>query len=109
MLEEVLSLTEWKKKKQILSELSTKGHKISERSFRKKVEANNKLYVNGQTNYYIVHSCKGYKFSFNWDEIEKSIADKRKRALTMLTECSRAKAQFRIRNYIKMEEIYEEN
>lgn len=105
MLEEVLSLTKWKKKKQVLSELNNQGLKISERAFRKQVEINNKLYGNGQADYYIVHSCKGYKLSFNWDEIEKSISDKRKRALTMLAECSKAEKQFQRRNNLKMEEL----
>lgn len=105
MLEEVLSLHEWKKKKQILAELHQMGFRIGERRFRKLVEINNKLYGEGQVDYYIVHSCKGYKFSFNWDEIDKSIADKRKRALTMLSECSKAEKQFQRRNNLRLEDL----
>lgn len=105
MLENILSLTEWKKKKQILAELKSKGFRISERWFRQLVEINNKLYGEGQVDYYIVHSSNGYKLSFNWDEIEKSIADKRKRALTMLSECSKAEQQYQRRNNLKMEDI----
>lgn len=105
MIENSLSLTEWKKKKIILSELKEIDSKISERKFRKKVEINNFMYGEGKADYYIVHSIKGYKLSFNWDEIEKSIADKRKRALTMLSECSKATKQYQRRNNLKVEDI----
>lgn len=105
MLEEVLSLTKWKKKREILKELHKIGINISERNFRKQVEINNKLYGEGQANYYIVHGNNGYKLSFDWDEIEKSIADKRKRALTMLAECSKAEKQFQRRNNLRIEDL----
>lgn len=105
MLEDVLSLNEWKKKKIILSELKSKGFDVNERHFRKQVEINNYLYGEGKLDYYIVHSVKGYKLSFNWDEISKSIADKRKRALTMLAECSKATKQYQRRNNLKIGEI----
>lgn len=105
MLEEVLSLTKWKKKREILKELHKIGINISERKFRKQVEINNRLYGEGQANYYIVHGNSGYKLSFDWNEIEKSIADKRKRALTMLAECSKAEKQFQRRNNLRMEEL----
>ena len=42
-INEVLSLTEWKKKKEILKELR-KEFDIPERQFRKYVEQNNKLF-----------------------------------------------------------------
>lgn len=105
MLEEVLSLTKWKKKREILKDLQRIGINISERKFRKQVEINNRLYGEGQANYYIVHGNNGYKMSFDWNEIEKSIADKRKRALTMLAECSKAEKQFQRRNNLRMEEL----
>lgn len=105
MLDEVLSLSEWRKKRDILKEYKQLGIKMNERSFRKQVEINNRLYGEGQVDYYICHSSKGYKLSFNWEEVEMSIADKRKRALTMLAECSRAKAQYQRRNNLKMEDL----
>ena len=107
MLDEILSLSEWKKKRDILKEYKRLGIKMNERSFRKQVEINNRLYGEGQVDYYIAHSNLGYIKTFDWNVIEKSIADKRKRALTMLAECSRAKAQYHRRNNLKMEEIYE--
>lgn len=101
----VLSLKKWKKKKEILSELKSQGIVISERKFRKYVEKNNNMYGDGVTDYYIAHSNKGYKITFDWEEVELSIKDKRKRALTMLAECSKCERQFQRRNNLRMEEI----
>lgn len=101
---EVLSLTQWKKKRDILKQLD---FEISERSFRKLVEQNNKLFGQGKVDYYIAHSCRGYKKTFNWEEMQKSIADNRKRAITMLVDCSKAEKAFQNRNQVKMEDIYE--
>ena len=103
-INEVLSLTEWKKKKEILNELR-KEFDIPERQFRKYVEQNNKLFGQGKVDYYIAHSCRGYKKIFNWEEMSKSIADNRKRAITMLVDCSKAEKAFQRRNQIKMEEL----
>ena len=101
---EVLSLTEWKKKREILKQLE---FEMSERSFRKLVEQNNKLFGQGKVDYYIAHSCRGYKKTFNWEEMQKSIADNRKRAITMLIDCSKVEKAFQSRNQVKMEDIYE--
>ena len=101
---ESLSLTEWKKKRDILKQLD---FQISERRFRKLVEQNNKLFGQGKVDYYIAHSCHGYKKTFNWEEMQKSIADNRKRAITMLIDCSKAEKAFQSRNQVKMEDIYE--
>ena len=69
MLEEVLSLTKWKKKKQILAELKAKGINVSERSFRKQVQIYNRLFGDSKVDFYIVHSVRGYKKSFNWKKL----------------------------------------
>jgi len=99
---EVLSLNQWKKKRDILKQLD---FEISERSFRKLVEQNNKLFGQGKVDYYIAHSCRGYKKTFNWEEMQKSIADNRKRAITMLIDCSKVEKAFQSRNQVKMEEF----
>lgn len=101
----VLSLNKWKKKKEILSELKSQGIVIGERKFRKIVEKNNRMYGDGVTDYYIAHSNNGYKITFDWDEVELSIKDKRKRALTMLAECSKCERQFQRRNNLRMENL----
>ena len=101
----VLSLNKRKKKKEILSELKSQGIVLNERKFRKYVEKNNNMYGDGVTDYYIAHSNNGYKITFDWDEVELSIKDKRKRALTMLAECSKCERQFQRRNNLRMEDL----
>lgn len=101
----VLSLNKWKKKKEILSELKSQGIVLNERKFRKYVEKNNNMYGDGVTDYYIAHSNNGYKITFDWEEVELSIKDKRKRALTMLAECSKCERQFQKRNNLRMEDL----
>lgn len=103
MLEElkgVLSLNDYKKKDEILKELRIKCD-ISERKFRALVAQNNKLFGEGKVDYYIAHSSKGYKLTFNWDEMKKSIADNRKRAITMLADCTKAELAFQNRNNLQ--------
>lgn len=104
MLEEVLtilSLAKWKKKREILREIRMK-YDISERRFRLLVAQNNKLFGEGVSDYYIAHGPKGYKKTFNWDEMKKSIADNRKRAITMLVDCRNAEKQFQRRNQLNL-------
>ncbi len=101
---DILSLTEWKKKKEILKQIPSE-FEVGERTFRKLVEQNNRLFSEGKVDYYIAHSFRGYKLTFNWEEIEKSVADNRKRAITMLEDCRNVEDAFRKRNQIKMEEI----
>lgn len=103
-----LSLTEWKKKRTILCELSNQGYQISERKLRKLVEQNNKFFGQGKVDYYIAHSYRGYKKTFDWQEMKKSIADNRKRAITMLVDCDQAEKAFQRRNQVKMEELENE-
>lgn len=102
---DILSLSEWKKKREILKELHNKEYSISERTFRKLVEQNNKLFGEGKVDYYIAHSYRGYKKTFNWEEIKKSVVDNRKRAITMLVDCKKAEEAFQKRNQIKMEDL----
>lgn len=97
----LLSLTEWRKKKDILERISCKN----ERRFRKLVEQNNKMFAEGKVDYYIAHSFRGYKLTFNWEEIKKSVSDNRKRAITMLQDCSNVEKAFQKRNQIKMDEV----
>lgn len=81
MLEEVLSLTDWKKKKVAMSELRNLGYKIDERKFRKLVEINNYAYGEGIAKYYIAHSNNGYKLTMNWDEIKSQLQIREKERL----------------------------
>ena len=93
MIIDFLSFNEWKTKKQWLSELNFNEIKTDERTLRKEIEKNNKAYAEGIVDFYIIHSAKGYKKTFNYEEIKKSIADNRKRAITMLIQASKAEKQ----------------
>ena len=112
----VLSLTDYKKKEEILKELK-KGkidiligtHALIEENVVFKnlglVAQNNKLFGEGKVDYYIAHSNKGYKLTFNWEEMKKSIADNRKRAITMLADCTKAEIAFQKRNYLQFTDL----
>ena len=58
MIYDIVDMTTWRTKKDILKELKSKGIEISERSFRKFVENVNKLYIEHETKKFIAHSNK---------------------------------------------------
>lgn len=93
MIVEYLSFTDWKTKKELINELASENIYVDERLLRKQIETNNKFFAEGIVDYYIIHSCKGYKKTFSYDDIKKSIADNRKRAITMLIQADRAEKQ----------------
>lgn len=87
---DLIDLSDWKTKREILSELNKHGCNINERRWRKYVSWYNKQFCNGVFKDYIVHGQKGYKLTSNIQEIEKSIKDYRKRAMDMLVKTSEA-------------------
>ena len=91
MLWELIDLSNWKTKGEILRELKNGGIVIDERNLRQKIEAHNKLYYNHESDNYIVHSSKGYKVTTDKDEILDSLKDMRKRALNMLYKEAKTK------------------
>ena len=76
MLWELIDLSDWKTKKQILSELKHGGIIIDERRLRKLVELQNKLFYNHESDIFIAHSSKGYKATKDYEEINNSLKDK---------------------------------
>lgn len=84
MIYDLIDLSEWKKKNQILRELRESGMIIGERAFRKRVELNNKLFEEHITPKYIAHSQKGYIATNDRNIIIESLKDNNKRAITML-------------------------
>lgn len=86
MLYELIDLTDWKKSKECIAELSTGGIRIDERQLRKLVEVNNINFVNHETDTFIAHGSRGYKATKNREEIIASLNDKTKRAVSMLRE-----------------------
>ena len=91
MLIELVDLSDWKKKQEIIKELKQQDLIIDERKFRAIVKHHNKSFYNHDTDIFIAHSCKGYKATKSEEEIRDSIADNRKRALNMLYEESQVK------------------
>lgn len=103
---DILEFDTYKKKKDILIELKSKGITIDERSFRQIVSNNNKLFASGDTGFYIAHSNEGYKKTCEWEEIKKSINNNRRRALTMLIDCNKVERQFQRRNNLQLDLNY---
>jgi len=91
MIWEFINLSDWKTKKVILKELEDQGLKLNERQFRKMIKANNRLFYEHDTEMFIVHGNRGYKATKDYEEILKSLADNKKRALNMLYEEKRVK------------------
>lgn len=89
MLYELVDMTNWKTKKEILKELQDKDIILDEREFRKRVKKNNERFNNHEIDFYIAHSNKGYKKTTDFDEIKRSCEDKRKRSLDQLHEVSK--------------------
>lgn len=94
-----LDLTEWTKSKDIMAML---GDKVDvndlNRKFRSDVAINNRMYLNGDAEHYIVHGGRGYKWATNEAEIERSIYDLERRAYTMLQTASSARKTLNERN-----------
>lgn len=88
---DIVKLTDWKNKKNILQSFEDKGISVDERTFRNKVKDFNKMFYNHETKYFIAHSNKGYKMTTNVEEIKESIKDNHKRALDMLYEEAKIK------------------
>ena len=81
MLYEMIDMSDWRTKTDILQELKIKGLEMDERYFRQVVEKHNKLFYNHEINVFIAHSSKGYKATTDEDEIRMSAYDYRKRAM----------------------------
>lgn len=84
MIYDLIDLSDWKKKPQILKELKDAGISMTERSFRKNVETNNKMFEEHITKMFIAHSSNGYIATQDRDTIINSLKDNNKRAMTML-------------------------
>ncbi len=89
MLYEMIDMSDWRTKTDILQELKIKGLEMDERYFRQVVEKHNKLFYNHEINVFIAHSSKGYKATTDEDEIRMSAYDYRKRAMDQLVKYSR--------------------
>ena len=89
MIYDLVDLSDWKKKPQILKELKVSGIYMSERKFRRMVEDNNKLYAEHVTKYFVAHSYKGYIATNDRNIIIDSLLNNQKRAKTMFISASK--------------------
>lgn len=80
---EVIDLSNWKTKKEIIAELSLKGIPVNEREIRKEVEHHNELWWNDERDEYIAHSNKGYILTNDAALIMASNEDYKRRAVDM--------------------------
>ena len=89
---DLLDLTEWTKSKEIMSYLKDKvAHNDLNRKFRSDVAINNRMFLNGDRDHYIVHGSKGYKWAVDENEIQQSLKDLERRAMTMLVNVSQTR------------------
>lgn len=100
---EIIDLSEWKTKEQILKEYHDQGIGMKERTFRKLVEMNNKCYYDHTTEWFIAHGNKGYIKTKDAEIINKSIEDGKKRALNLLWKYSRTKKALGEKDNLRLE------
>lgn len=103
MITELIDLSDWKTKKQILQELKEHEIDMDERAWRKFVEQFNKRYCNDLSDEYIVHGTNGYKLTKDRKEIAASCQDLRKRALNMLKKVSRTNKSMAEKQQLKLD------
>lgn len=100
---EIIDLSDWKKKGEILKELKDNGVRIEERSWRMMVETYNYRYMDGVNDLYIIHGNKGYKLTKDKKEIMESIKDLRSRSLNMLSKYSRTYKALGLQDNLKID------
>lgn len=85
---EVLDLKDWQTKRDIIAQLKSLGVEPEEdlRAFRNEVKNNNAKWAKGQSGYYVAHSRLGYKLATEVSEIDNSLTDLEKRALSMIRD-----------------------
>lgn len=81
---ELVDLSDWKKQDEIITELHREWCKtINAREWRTAVEKSNKRFANGEIDYYIAHSSKGFKKTKDYADAKLSRDDYLKRAANM--------------------------
>jgi hypothetical protein len=96
---DLLDLSSWTTSKNIVKFLSDKVQTADvNRKFRSDVATNNRMFLNGDAEHYIVHGGRGYKWATDQSEIERSIKDLERRAYTMLKSASSARKALNNKN-----------
>lgn len=99
----LIDITDWKTKKEILDDYKALDVKMDERAFRKLVENHNKRFFNHSEDTFIAHGRKGYLMTKDAEIIRNSIEDGKKRALNLLWKYSRTKKALGENNNLKFE------
>lgn len=95
-MEDLINLSDWKKQKEILYELYIEwGINITSREWRTFVEKHNKKFAEGESDFYITHSSKGFKATKDYTEAKMARNDYIKRALNMLNKAKECDKAFR--------------
>jgi len=107
LLTDYLDLTGWTKKDRIISLLKmVDDTKDLDRKFRADVARNNRMFLQGERDHYIIHSNKlGYKWAADEEEIAQSTADLERRAYTMLAHTNAVKKSLKSRNQLGFCEV----
>lgn len=100
---DLIDLSEWKTKNQIIKELHDQDIKTDERTLRAMIEKHNIRYFNHLEKEYIAHSPKGYIKTSDYSIIKKSIDDGKKRALNLLWKYSKTTKALGENNNLKLE------
>ena len=103
---DLLDLSEWTKSATIIAYLADKVDATDvNRKFRSDVAINNRMYLNGDADHYIVHGGRGYKWAENEKEIEQSVHDLERRAYTMLTVASQTRKALRQKEQVSFNNL----
>ncbi len=103
---EYLDLSVWTKSTDAVKTLDGKvDTKDLNRRFRNDVAINNRMYLNGDAEHYIVHGNLGYKWAETEAEIEHSIHDLERRAYTMLSTASSVRKALKTRDQISFNDV----
>lgn len=86
-----IEIDEWTTRAEILKCLHMAGIQMSDRTFRKWIVESNEEFYDGKSDLYIAHSDKGYKITQDPEEIMKSVADLKRRAMDMLVKHRKAR------------------
>ena len=103
---DLLDLSVWTKSSVAVKALEGKvSYCDLNRKFRNDVTINNRMYLNGEAEHYIIHGNLGYKWAETEEEIEHSLRDLERRAYTMLSTVSGVRKALKSRDQISFNDV----
>lgn len=104
VIQDIIDMTEWKKKSQLLDELYDKNVKLNERDLRCIIKNNNRLFNLHKRDTFIAHdNSKGYIATTNVFIIKRSIQDNFKRSRDMLYDYGMTMKAIKENHNLKMD------